>query len=258
MSRRVKRSTEFYAAAVRGVSGFPGLRAFARGFDASDGFNLNQVESWTKAQRAKVTRYWNEYQRLTAQSKKVYRPRNKDNLKAAQLAGGHEKGFKFKVAFLPAETDNAKVKITKAGVVIQEQGYTRHLIEFDQRALAKDHEKEVKRAIAQAPAAKSFQIIAGQNVIMSAFDKTTLPAEIGKLMAKYDGRTPLPMSSGNFGDRPKSHHWKLWLAGVQAYEFPKSRGRPMLGVIKRMERRNAQRRKERRAMRGKINRKRRG
>ena len=76
--------------------------------------------------------------------------------------------------------------------------------------------------------AHSFGVLAGNNVMLSGSataethgiaDVAGVWPKIRALMARYDGKRPLPRGSGNRGDRPEAHHYSKWLFGLKAYTF---------------------------------------
>lgn len=231
----IKRTAEFYLRAVKGSSDKHGklqygLRDVASGFSAKDGYRLDNVANWTPAQKAKVTRYFHELDRLTAQPRYVYKARSKAMLEKVQAVTGHDKGFKFKVAFVPhvpkrdkkGRETKPRVDLAKTGAVrIRERYYTKSIVALDQRRLARDAKAEVKRAIDTVPNAKRFTIQAGTNEMPGLYDRPFISERVIRLMNLYDGRKSLPKGSGNAGDSPKHHKWTLWLNGLVAYEFPK-------------------------------------
>ena len=194
---------------------------------------MRSVSSWTPAQKARVTKYWHELQNLTAQPRYIYHTRSPSKLKQAQQVVQSEPGYKWKVAFIPhtpkilssGKPSKAKPKIefTAEGVRIREPGYRRSFVPLNPMKLAIDPQKEIKRAIKKnAPRAKHFVIQAGVNQMAGVSDKSNIIKDVIKLMNRYDGIKPLPNSSGNAGDAPKTHKWDRWLTGVIAYHFDKA------------------------------------
>jgi hypothetical protein len=253
MSRRVKHSLRFYKTAIMGAvdskgNRFMGLRSAAIGFEAADGFDMRRVTALTPAQKGKITKYWHELQELTAQHKYVYCPRRADYLYEAQILGGHKKGLKFKVAFLPASED-AKIVHTAQGIQIHELGFSKRLPNFDALKLATSPEAEIKRVMDMNPKATRFQIRADKNLIGQVGDRRTTIRKILLLMEKYDGVSELPQTSGNRGDSPENHHYEQWLHGLVAYEVDEITREDMRQYLRVGERENKKLRKARRAMR---------
>ena len=226
--RKPAKSAAWYRAALLGVEDSqgelsPGLRGVARGFKASEGFNLRDLREgrWTAAQKRKVTMYFHELQQLTAQEKVTVKTRSPKRLAQAQAIGGHDPKYKFKVAFVPG-SKNAKVEWTDEGLVIRERGYSKIEAAFNPEALAADAQAEVERVLSQKrmKRAQRFRIKAGANLIGTLYDAGNVGDAVRKLMAKYDGVKALPRSSGNVGDNPAAHDARKWLNGVTGYVFP--------------------------------------
>lgn len=267
-----KKSAAFYKAAVRGVIDregelSPSLRRVAVGFKASEGYDLRKVNQWTPSQKRRVTNYFHELQNLTAQQKIILRPRNAERLKEAQIIGGHSKGFKFKVAFVPGSA-KAKAVWTKEGLSIVEPTHEKMEREFNKIALARDPEKEIDRVIESTRkivgyrddgtpirrTATDFHIKAGENLVMKTYDATILKQQVLNLMNRYDGVKPLPRGSGNYGDAPKSHNWRRWLNGVVGYHFLKHKTENKIREFRTIEDANRAVQKRRARMRARLKR----
>lgn len=215
---------------------FPGLRAYAKGFTAAEGFDLHRIAEWTPAQKAKVTRYFKEVHELTARPFQVVRLRNKAHLQMAQTVAKHAQGFpQIKVAFVPVASDQpVRVRFTKDSMVVEAKYWDKRELLFDQERLALEGGDEVDRLTKSAPKNTVFTIQAGKYEIPNTGDARTIRKRVVALMNKYDGKKPLPKTSGNRGDKPEKHHWSIWLAGLTAYNF-KNRGNPQR-LLKDMER----------------------
>ena len=157
--RAVKKSAEFYRLALTGARDKqgelqPGLRSVARGFDAASGYDLRKISEWSPSQKARVTRYFHELDNLTAQPRKIYRPKNRANLKLAQQYSGHNSGFQFKVAlvpYTPKKGSDTKVKITVSkehGLRVATKSYAKTIVPLRPRELTRDPNKEIKHAAA--------------------------------------------------------------------------------------------------------------
>ena len=217
-SRRSERTPQFYKSAVKM------LRSFATGFDADSGYSLRDVESWTPAQKSKVTKYFHEVAALTARPYVVKRFRNEQHLEIAQKFSQHDKGFKqFKVAFVPTTTTKpVKIRFTKRESMVTEGPYFEKIeIAFDQRRLARDPNKEIERAIKSELGDdvrnRKFIVQAGMYLMRSvAHDITTVQNQVRFLMNRYDGKK---QAGHDKSWNPKHHHYSQWLHGVVAYKF---------------------------------------
>ncbi len=229
MARKIKWTKKHYAIALTGDT-LPGLRKVVKKFEASDGYDIRSFSSWTNAQKRRVRDYYARVHLLEAQERYIVRPRKKENLVALQDAFHGDVGSKiFKVAFVPytapkqmpgAKPIVPEIKYLKRGIVIKTPSYSRNFIPFDKRALVADPTKEIKRVIDEMPDARMFYIQTGEFQTLNDKDAPSLTKLVIRYMGQYDGKTPLPRSSGNVGDSPKHHHWKYWLNGIVGYEFP--------------------------------------
>lgn len=206
----------------------PGLRRVAKGFKASEGYNLRDLREgrWTPAMKRKVSMYFHELQQLTAQEKIVVQTRSPARLASAQAIGGHDPRFKFKVAFLPGSAKSTLEWDRDNTPIVRERGYSKAWEAFNPERLAVDPASEVKRVLGlkKMRDATTFGIVAGANVMLSEGlpSRKGLLGKIINLQSRYDGVTALKRSSGNYGDAPGAHHWSKWLFGVQAFRFSKT------------------------------------
>lgn len=266
-----KRTVEFYRRALTGSEDKTGalqygLREVASGFSAKDGYNLNDISSWTPAQKGKVTKYFHELDRLTAQPRYIYKAKSRKMLQQVQSVAGHDTSFKFKVAFVPhvpkvdKKGRQTKPRITvKDGVVrIRERYYSKVLVELDQEALAENAAAEVKRAVDEVPDAKRFTIQAGSNEMPGLYDRKLIANRVRQLMGRYDGVKPLPRGSGNAGDNPAHHSWDQWLNAIVAYEFPKVTQKAVATAVTDFDKARRELQRRRRAQRKRVQRKERG
>jgi len=234
LSNKFTWSIAKYRAALLGddENGIKGLRSLAYGFDAADGYNLHDFESWTPYQRRKIRETFEHVRQLEAQPKIVIRPRSKKNLQRLQQSfHGDTPSGNLKVAFLPysdpklampgAKSKAPQVKMLKEGVSIKTPHYERVFIPFNQKALAKNPEAEIKRAAAKIPGASVYFVQNGNNQTLRGKSLRTITEQIIKWMGQYDGVQPLPKTSGNRGDAPKYHKWDQWLDGIVGYVLPK-------------------------------------
>ena len=249
--RKPKKNDAFYRAAIQGVFSTDkngrryrspdthgGLRSYASGFAAADGYDLRDIDSWTPAQKAKVTKYWNALNDLTARSNYVFRGRNKEHLRIAQEVAQHPpKMPAFKVAFIPFTPPKGEpgfvpeLKFTKGTVIVKSQHHTRRYIPFDKEALVENPDAEIKRAISEAGNAKIFTIQAGMYEISTASDKGMIGEHVKRLMAKYDGVTTL--TGDKKKDDPAAHDHRRWLNGIIGYKFAPGGGADNVARLQR-------------------------
>lgn len=225
------RDPEFYRAALMGAKGrkagdYVGLRSYASGFTADEGYDLRHIANWTAAQKAKVTRYYHEVQESTARPFAIVRPRSEKHLRLAQRVAQQDPKFKqMKVAFLPfvgeRPGDKPNLSYQKDSVTIRGEYYERRDILFDPRKLAKNSKAEIDRALSQVPNATRYHIQANKFDISGMTDRAGVQRAVSELMKKYDGKSVPASRRRDASWKPKHHHWSEWLVGVAAYTFRK-------------------------------------
>lgn len=230
MTRRIHWTAEKYKLALRGDT-LPGLRSVVKGFEASDGYDLRSVDSFTKSQKARIRKYYDYVHQLEAQEKIIVRPRSKTNLKKLQEAfHGDIPSRQFKAAFVPyttpkglpgAKPHHPKISYLAEGIAIDAGAYQRLFVPFNKKALVKNAEREIERVMSAMDGAELFFVQTGEFQTLNGTYAEDLTRKVVKYMNQYDGVKALPRSSGNAGDAPESHHWKYWLNGVVGYLFPK-------------------------------------
>ena len=174
-------------------------------------FDINLVKPLTKYQKAKIKKYYDAVDALTARPFQVYRPRRKDHLKAAQAYSQQTNNLPgLKVAFVPTPGKKVKVKFSRRGeIVIESDNVKTRNIQFDIDKLLADPENHVKDKIKNREE-NSFTIRAGDHEISIGFTKATLPGYISNLTKQY--------TEG--GEKFKGYnHAARWLNGVNAHEF---------------------------------------
>lgn len=234
MTKTIRWSAAKYRDAVKGrvQDGIVGLRSVAYGFDASEGFDLRRVSTWTPAQRRKVREASRLAMELTQQPKRIVRARG-ENLEKLQRAFHGRRTPRLKVAFVPDVFPEAlqpglkrpapKITIHAHDIAIQHRDFGRILVPFDKVALATDPQKEVARAMRVFPQdVKDFAIQCERNITLATHGKQTTAREVLKLMERYNGVDPIPRGSKNAGANPERHKWDLWLVGVIGYRFDPS------------------------------------
>lgn len=249
----------------RPAEGMDSLREVMRGFDSRDGFNLNKYEDWSAKKKAKIRAAAKKVAALRAQPKIIVKPPKRANLKKLQDSFHGDVGGQFKVAYVPyhkpvvslpgAKVRKPKITYLKRGIRIGNGIYDRTYIPFNQKALAKNAPAEITRAAKEMPGASLFYVAANENVTLVGRSLGILIPQVLQWMDQYDGRKAIPKGSGNYGDDPKKHHWRIWLNGLIGYHIPQradraalrkaiSRGRAENRELKR-KRRNLMRRKGR-------------
>lgn len=263
MAKRIKKSAEYYRAALLGVADrkgelTPGLRAVAKGFKASEGYNLRDLREgrWTPAMKRKVTMYQRELNQMTAQEKIVIRTRSPDRLQKAQAVGGHDPKYKFKVAFVPGSAKSEVIWNDDNTPTVKDRGYSRIPAHFDGEALAIDPQAEIARVLAlpKMRKAQRFGILTGANVMLGEGIPTRkgLAAKVLSLMARYDGIKELPRGSGNRGDKPSAHHYSRWLVGIQGFQFRHDPDKVAPTAFDKIAQGNAEQRRRHAAARGRA------
>lgn len=251
---RTKYTAEYYRTALVGSGEYKGLRSYAKGFDVKDGYSLRDIDKWTAAQKRKVREYAKAVESLRARGGVVYRSRSDANLRKAQEAGRHPETLKqLKVAFIPGAFkpgDKPRIRIGESGVTVSSKQFDKVFLPFDKTRLLRDTEGEILRIGDEAAAMNlhHFVLVTGEhNLGVVYHDLESVYEAVNRLMHQYDGRKPIPAGSGNAGDAPKKHHWKIWLKGVDAYHF--GGGGNSKKLLRDMEAARAQRRRERDAQR---------
>lgn len=220
-------------------SNIPGLRSIAEGFEKEDGFNVDKITKkdgsfskyFSATKRAKIRQMFHRVELLMAQPKRLVRARgeNLEKLKAAFHGEVPSKGFK--VAFIP-DTEPMlrpglkrvppKIRVLKEGVSIQRPQYERIFVPFNAKRLVKDATQEIKNAASKMKGASVYFVQVGEYQTLNGMSLGILTRQVLDWMQQYDGKRPLPNSSGNKGDDPKHHHWKKWLEGLVGYVLPRN------------------------------------
>lgn len=194
----------------------------ASGFEARDGYNLRDIDTWTPAEKAKVTKLWNLVDELTAKPFQIVRKRKAENIRAVQEFAQHEsfppelKVAIIKVAY-PEEKATVTVDPQTLDVAVTERGVTRRTHDFEKlvdfTALEDEPRETIKAMVEAAPESQMYGIQAGKYEVDRTYTKRGVTTAIINLMAKYSKKE---------GYNPKdknSSHWSNWLKGVVAYEY---------------------------------------
>lgn len=258
MAKKYRWTPAKYKAALLGnrENGVEGLRSLVKGFDAKDGYDVRNIDEWTPQQRRRVREYFGRVEQLEAQSKLVVRPKSEKNLRQLQKSfHGDVASKEFKVAYVPyhepkvtlpgAKKRKPKIRISSQGVSIQTKQYERVFIPFNQKSLVKNARSEIQRAARAIPGASLYFVQTGDNQTIHGQSLGIVTTQILKWMEQYDGVSPLPASSGNRGDSPKSHHWKYWLNGLVGYVLPRGQDvRKMAQIIREGRAANEERKRK--------------
>lgn len=169
-----------------------------------------------------VTKAWNEYSKLTARGNKVYRPKDKKKLQAAQKYSRHgldKSAPKFDVAFIPTALENPKVNIDKNGRVTVGQGFVRETaVYFNIEDLVTDPEKEIERVLRENPDSTQFILMAGEYTVNGGLDRGTFKREILYWINRYS-----PGGEG-YNRRGKNSLFSNWLLGAIVVETQNQKG----------------------------------
>lgn len=180
-------------------------------------FKVDLRKNPSKSQKTKINKYFNEIKAVTkSRVTYVYKPRNKENLKSAQMAA-HEKYLPgLKVAFIPAPDSKTipDIKFDKSGNMSVKYGnISEKYIEFrDMDKLINDPINYVNRLIKKYPDIKHYKIKAGLYEITG---QRYAPSKIGEGVAHYTAKYDLYTEEGE----KDNHHYSNWLNGVTGYSF---------------------------------------
>jgi len=186
---------------------------FGELFKTGSGFDLRKPDSWTPAQKAKVTRYWQVIAPQAARTHKARYYKNKENLEAAILYTQQERPLPGQKAALyavsPGET--LQVKVRKGRVRARRNSVDVKKVWFDPDEMLEDPVAAAQEALDQLEGAKLYKLMFGPHESRGTF-KT--PDSVINAMAFFIGR---------YGDDeydsedPFSHHYGNWLGGVIGY-----------------------------------------
>lgn len=226
------------------ASGTLGLRDVTNKFNSGNGYRLNRLEDLTPSQKRAITQEYHRLQMLTAQPRRVYKPKGKgarEKLEKAKMVLQHDIGRDWKIALIPGVPKFTKrgkevaprLRFGKESVTVVEDGFARIQVRFDAVKLATGGRRYIKRVLAdEAPKATRFRVQADENEIPGpADDREGVINQVLNLMHRYDGVSPLPKDSGNRRDRPEHHKWDKWLKGVVAYQFPRTTQKAVASAV---------------------------
>jgi hypothetical protein len=182
-------------------------------FKAKSGFDLRKPDSWTPAQKAKVTKYW---QVIAPQAARDHEPRyykNKENLEAAILYTQQERPLPGQKAALYALTpgETLTVKVRKGRVKARRNSVEVDKVYFDPDLLLADPIAAGREALAELEGARLFKLMFGPHESRGTFKS---PEAVLNAMAFFIGRYG---DDEYDSDDPFSHHYGNWLGGIIGY-----------------------------------------
>lgn len=197
---------------------------FGDQFKAKDGYDLRKFNSWTPAQKSKVTKYFRVIApRITGPFVKKYY-RRKDHLTEAIVESQQEQLLPGQTAAVfsvddPREKVQVKFSKKKPATVVR-RGIEQVSLRFDRAAFLDDPEAEVERVL-DLTDANVFRIITGANLQNRTLNRNEIIDEIFKIIANYSADTP--------GYQGRS--FDEWLNGLVAYPGTQSKVRPKIQQI---------------------------
>lgn len=235
------------------------IRLFTHGFDASSGYSLKNISGLSSSQKREINRYYDVLSQLTYRPHYIYRPRNKQNLRAAKRTNGTDQLSKIHVGIfqVPTRRDiegerrivKPKVKISRSGEVSLhfEHGLKRDTLLFEDAArdiLAQEWLEETGERMspddvdyveAMEYVADFLPELTQQIVDETDYKYYTVIAgqfEIGKGVPTFFNRNDVAAEVIRLQeiynpderddcdpDDPNSHYWGNWLFGLNAYRF---------------------------------------
>ena len=194
----------------------------ARGFEARDGYDMRDVESWTPQQKQKLSRVFNQIKQLTERPYYVYRGRKRENIDRLQEATSpHGYPKEVDIAFIPVARPGEKpeIKFTTTDVVIDDEDVTIQTVEIIERDVARkpiywadvgvteellrNHPRQAVLKMHAAIGAKEYSPMSGAHSQPESYGVNALVREIRDLQFGYPER------------------WPKFLLGLQAFSFPR-------------------------------------
>lgn len=164
-------------------------------------------------QLRKIEAAFTEYTDLTSRPFKVVRSRKKDNLKALQSFSQHSGTVKFNVAFVPTADVSAKISVKNGKVTIRNKFVKQGFSAFDMRALARDADSEITRAMKKHPKAERFIIKTGEFYYNGPMPKNKVREKLHEFMQRYS-----PGGKG-YERRGENSFYENWMIGLETYEY---------------------------------------
>lgn len=160
------------------------------------------------AQAAKITKYFREFKRLTANPYQIFKPKTEKRLRQAQKATGQPKGFPgFKVAFVPVSGEGkAKVRLSKTGkLTVTDKNISRKVYLFEEYEREPgetllNSDNTVSRILKDAKNTDNFVLMCGEHESKIAVKPEELQEQVENFFQTY-------------GDAEE------WFHGVIGYRF---------------------------------------
>jgi len=215
---------------------------FGDQFKAKDGYDLRKINSWTPAQKAKVTKYFRVIAPRITGDFVVKRYRRQDSIDAAVEASLQEKRLKGQtaVAFSIDSGDKLTVKIKRSVKIVEKSrvnkktgemiftdervlvttanvvknGLGRVKLAFDKQAFLEDPDAEIDRVLADS-SANVFRVLVGGQEQNKALTRNMVKDEIFKLIRDYSPR--------NIQRDQDQRPFDEWLNGLVAYSGTQKR-----------------------------------
>jgi len=197
------------------------IRPFAKEFSAKSGYKLSESGQWTRAQKSKLTRYFNKGVMLASKQFELYHSNDKESMRA-MAKRANQKGFPgFNQVFYPAPP-GSKIHYDKKTKTATATGFRKSTSDYyweefgitsDQLAL--DPENVVRKVIAQLDHRK-YSIKAGEYSIGKGVPKLytarTVVVAVSKLVDEYN-KEDYDEEDSN------SHYFGNWLHGIDGWDF---------------------------------------
>jgi len=179
-------------------------------FSAKSGFDLRSPDSWTPAQKAKVTKYFRVVAPNITGDFEVKRYRIPENMAAAVDASLQEKPLKGQTgaAFRVDPGEKLEIKIKHGVATVKQFGIRRIKLKFDKKKFLQDPKAEVNRVMQQTDA-QVFRVLVGGQGQNTTLNRNEVMDEIMRLVEKYDPR--------NIRTDQAQRPFTDWLNGLIAY-----------------------------------------
>lgn len=223
-------------------------------FKPKSGYNLHNVDTWTSAQKRKITNYFRIIApRIEGGDFVVKRYRRKDHHEAAVRASLQEKPLKGQTAVLfsvAKGVDRVGIRFTKKrGAIVEQEGVATSRLLFNKRDFLTDWKGEVNRVLDIVPSIRIFKIIKGANLSSETYRREDIMREVAAIMELY---------TQELSEQEGFHaRWfGEWLNGLVAYEGVtitqmKKADATHKGIVREREKvRNEQRRRLRKRIAG--------
>lgn len=194
------------------------LRRISNRFDPDNGYDLRQLNQWSNARKAAITRAWNEVDEYLHSVHRIYRPRKRKNLQRVSQQFWGRKAPKWMNA-IPVQVmdprNPARVTVTKKGNVELTETfpsghkYKSRTVYFDHDLLLKDSAEAARQAMLPYHDKKDlFVVMTGEHPSRFGGGKAGVLDAVAHLTLsygadKYDANDPSSKFYGN------------WLAGVR-------------------------------------------